>query len=81
MAPLLESILNQILPAQDYSSNWRLTTTNQPILGKDIGMRPILILFFQGTLSWFEIGQTWNLIQWIIFLSSQTYLNEVEFTH
>ena len=45
MAQLLESILNQILPAQGYSSIWRLTTTNELILGKDIGMGPILILF------------------------------------
>ena len=44
MAQLLESILNQILPAQGYSSIWRLTTTNELILGKDIGMRPILLL-------------------------------------
>ena len=31
-------------PSSSYSSNWRLTTTNELILGKDIGMGPILLL-------------------------------------
>jgi len=31
-------------PSPSYLSNWRLTTTNEPILEKDIGMGPILLL-------------------------------------